>query len=167
MYKTSSLTHASGPPGDGKTFTVEATSEYYKLPSIQYEPFVVLIAALLPLPDIRRTCFHGLFSSGAEVYIQPSKPGIYIMRQANKVSLQTSITHGMIQQIAISTDVLVSSMICAGDHIFHVKHMLQCGLIGPGSASPTNLRMSDRNCGVPGKDLGQLDIVKSWSGYFL
>lgn len=30
--KTSALTHASGPPGVGKTFTVEATSEYFKLP---------------------------------------------------------------------------------------------------------------------------------------
>ena len=29
---TCSLTHASGPPGVGKTFTVEATSEYFKLP---------------------------------------------------------------------------------------------------------------------------------------
>lgn len=30
--KISSLTYASGPPGVGKTFTVEATSEYFKLP---------------------------------------------------------------------------------------------------------------------------------------
>ncbi|KAJ6141696.1 hypothetical protein N7497_010795 [Penicillium chrysogenum] len=37
------LTRASGPPGVGKTFTVEATSEYFKLPSIRYEPFVTLI----------------------------------------------------------------------------------------------------------------------------
>jgi hypothetical protein len=29
---TCSLTRASGPPGVGKTFTVEATSEYFKLP---------------------------------------------------------------------------------------------------------------------------------------
>ncbi|KAJ5454033.1 uncharacterized protein N7458_004989 [Penicillium daleae] len=29
---TWSLTHASGPPGVGKTFTVEATSEYFRLP---------------------------------------------------------------------------------------------------------------------------------------
>lgn len=32
ISETSSLTHASGPPGVGKTFTVEATSEYFKLP---------------------------------------------------------------------------------------------------------------------------------------
>ena len=30
--KDSTLTRASGPPGVGKTFTVEATSEYFKLP---------------------------------------------------------------------------------------------------------------------------------------
>jgi Cdc6-like AAA superfamily ATPase len=30
--EVSTLTRASGPPGVGKTFTVEATSEYFKLP---------------------------------------------------------------------------------------------------------------------------------------